>query len=83
MKEFPSQVTNQQSLVRLDVSASILTKLHENDFGDLSKIEVLELGGDRLLEWLPLLHFLKSLKELWLFDCQELKFFPNSLGFLT
>eukprot|EP00253_Pinus_taeda_P016756 PITA_16756 len=83
LKELPPQVAHQQSLVRLDMSARILNELTGNGIGDLSKMEILDLGGGRLLKMPPLLLVLKNLKELWLFDCPELKRLPSSSGLLT
>jgi len=84
VKELPPQVAHQRFLVKLDVSATMLRGLPANGIGELSRMEALELGGDRLLELLsPLLVYLRSLKELWLFNCPVLKCFPNSFGLLT
>ena len=48
--------------------------------GELSNLEVLELGSWLFLIVLPSLYDLKDLKELELIICEQLKCLPHSLG---
>eukprot|EP00253_Pinus_taeda_P036292 PITA_36292 len=84
VRELPPQVAHQRFLVQLDVSGTMLRGLPANGIGELSKMEYMELGGDRLLEMLsPLLVYLRSLKTLWLLDSPELKCLPECFALLT
>eukprot|EP00253_Pinus_taeda_P014905 PITA_14905 len=75
----PSQVAHQRSLEQLRLRATNLKEL-PSAIGQLSCMEVLELGDAPLLDKLPFqLYDLKKLKELRIVGWQELKVLPDAL----
>jgi Leucine-rich repeat (LRR) protein len=81
MEVLPPQVT-QQPLEKLHLFGASLKEL-PGAIGDLSNLELLELGSPFLETLPPSFGYLRSLQKLGLYNCQELKYLPDSVGLLS
>jgi Leucine-rich repeat (LRR) protein len=79
MERLPADMFNMSKLRKLWLKCSHVVKM-DNKFCEFQNLTLLKLWGCSMLEELPALHRLKSLRQLDIVYCTKLKRFPKGFG---